>query len=239
VVIIIPTYNESLVITETIEVVFSALNSVANNFDVHILIFDSASTDNTQELVKSMQMNTPKLHLQTEKHKSGLGSAYLQAMRYALVHLSADIVVEYDADLSHKPEYLAPMLNLIQDCDVVVGSRYIPGGTIPDNWGWHRKILSKWGNFLIRNVLKMPYSDLTSGFRMIRKYALKTALPAQFISAQFAYKIELYWHLHHNDFKIKEYPIHFIDRTKGESKLPKGSIVDSLSVLYMLLIKSR
>ncbi len=239
VVVIIPTYNESMVITETIQLVFDETSSIMNEFDVHILIFDSASTDNTQEIIKSLQLKYTHLHLQTESQKTGLGSAYHQAMNHAVHVLGADIVVEFDADLSHQPQYLVPMLKLIKSCDVVVGSRYIEGGGIPDNWGWQRKALSKFGNILIKNVLKVPYFDLTSGFRMVRRNALVKALPNQFISSQFAYKIELYWHLYHQGAHIFEYPIQFIDRTQGESKLPKGSVVDSLKVLFELAKKSQ
>jgi dolichol-phosphate mannosyltransferase len=219
--------------------VFDETFSTINEFDLHILIFDSASSDNTVATVKSLQLKYTHLHLQTESQKTGLGSAYHQAMNYALDVLDANIVVEFDADLSHQPKYLARMLELIKSYDVVVGSRYIEGGGIPDNWGWKRKALSKFGNILIQKILKMPYCDVTSGFRMIRRHALIKALPNQFISAQFAYKIELYWRLYQQGFKIIEFPIEFVDRTQGYSKLPRGSIVDSLRVVMKLADKKQ
>ena len=151
VVIIIPTYNESLVIEETIHQVFKATST--STLSVHVLVFDSCSTDNTQDIVSNLQEIYPQLHLITEPQKTGLGSAYLQAMRYALTHLGADFIVEFDADLSHQPQYLLPIIEKMHTHDVVVASRYVKGGSIPQNWGWHRKLLSKLGNIVARIVL--------------------------------------------------------------------------------------
>lgn len=235
VVVIIPTYNESLVIEETIHQVFKATSSPEYSF--HILIFDSCSTDSTQEVVSRLQEQYSQLHLITEPKKTGLGSAYLQAMRYALNNLGADIVVEFDADLSHQPCYLLPMVEAMRDHDVVVGSRYVKGGSIPKNWGWHRKFLSQVGNIVARTLLSPKYKDFTSGFRATHYLALNKALPEQFISNHYAYKLELLWTLHKTKAKITEYPIAFVDRVQGESKLPANSIFDSLRVLALLRFK--
>ena len=232
VVVIIPTYNESLVIETTIHQVFKVLST--NNMIAHILVFDSCSTDNTQELVLGLKATYPYLHLQTEPQKTGLGSAYLQAMRYALNELGADVVVEFDADLSHQPCYLPAMIEQLRDHDVVVGSRYVKGGSIPDNWGWHRKILSVLGNWIARCALTLKYKDFTSGFRVSHQLMLNKVLPKKFISNNYAYKLELLWLLHKAKAKIAEYPIDFIDREQGLSKLPANSIVDSLRVLATL-----
>ena len=233
VVIIIPTYNEASVIEETLFQVFQATASITT-MDVHVLVFDSNSTDNTQQLVASLQTANKQLHLQTEPKKSGLGSAYLQAMRYALTTLSADIVMEFDADLSHQPQYIAPMLEKMTTHDVVVGSRYVPGGSIPNQWGWNRKLLSVLGNYVARFILTSKYKDFTSGFRATHRRALEKALPEKFLSNQYAYKIQLLWLLHQNKARICEHPIAFIDRQKGISKLPANSILDSLRVLFSL-----
>lgn len=233
VVIIIPTYHEALTIEETIRQVFQATDNVQNK-DIHILVFDSASTDDTQRIILSLQASYPNLHLKTEAKKSGLGSAYLQAMRYALVELEADIVVEFDADLSHQPIYIAPMLEKIAISDVVLGSRYVRDGQIPSDWGWHRKLLSVLGNYIARFILTAKYKDFTTGFRATRREALLNVLPEKFISDHFAYKLELLWLLHKNKCKIFEHPIIFVDRKKGQSKLPTNSIIDSLKVLFTL-----
>ena len=233
VVIIIPTYNESLVIEGTLSAVFEATKCITD-MDIHVLVFDSCSTDNTQQFVANLQKSNSHLHLKTELKKSGLGSAYLQAMRYALTDLSADVVMEFDADLSHQPKYIAPMLEKMKTHDVVVGSRYVKGGSIPKEWGWHRKLLSVLGNYVARFILTSKYKDFTSGFRATHRRVLENALPDKFLSNQYAYKIQLLWLLHNNKARINEEPIEFIDRQQGLSKLPANSILDSLSVLFQL-----
>lgn len=233
VVVIIPTYNEASVIEETINQIFNATHLI-KNFDVHILIFDSASTDDTQQIVTSLIHTHPKLHLQCEFEKSGLGSAYLQAMNYALTEMNADIIFEFDADLSHQPKYIAPMLDMIKNCDCVVGSRYVKGGSIPKNWALHRKLFSVLGNYIARSVLTPKYKDFTSGFRATRRQFLQRILPSRFLSNQYAYKLQLLWLLHKGNAQIREYPIEFIDREKGISKLPRNSILDSLKVIFTL-----
>jgi len=233
VVIIIPTYNEAVVIQQTISEIFQATKSI-QQIDLHILIFDSHSTDGTPNIIKQLQQQNNHLHLQEEQTKSGLGSAYLQAMHYALQTMAADIIVEFDADLSHQPKYLVPMLEKIKHYDVVMGSRYIKDGSIPADWGSHRKFLSILGNFTARLALTLKYKDFTSGFRATRRAILSKVLPNQFISSQYAYKIELLWRLHQHKARILEYPIAFIDRQKGQSKLPANSIHDALRVLFIL-----
>jgi len=233
VVIIIPTYNEADVIGETI-LALADIRAMIHDFDLDVLIFDSASKDTTQAVVTELQAQFTWLHLQKESHKSGLGSAYMQAMQYALATLSADIVVEFDADLSHQPKYLLPMLERIKTHDVVLGSRYVPEGSIPKDWGWRRKIISILGNQVARLILTTQYKDFTSGFRMTRRAMLQEVLGEQFISNHYAYKLQLLWRLHQCQATICEYPIVFVDRVKGQSKLPANSIIDSLRVLLIL-----
>lgn len=239
VVVIIPTYNEAEGIAATLSAVFDA-TEVTPGYDVHVLVFDSQSTDATQAIVKQLQHTNDHLHCQTEPQKTGLGSAYWQAMHYALSALSADIVIEFDADLSHQPHYLPPMLACLKSADVVVGSRYVSGGAIPSNWGWNRRWLSALGNFTARAILTPRYKDFTSGFRATRRAFLLKALPKRFLSAQYAYKLELFWRLHRIKARIVEIPITFVDRETGVSKLPANSIMDSLYVLAALrLIDSK
>lgn len=234
VLIIIPTYNEALVIAQTVHQVFAATQALPN-FVIEILIFDSASTDETQAIVRDlMPQYDGRLHLQVEPNKTGLGSAYIQAMTYALQVLNADILIEFDADLSHQPEYLAPILMLLTNSDVVIGSRYVTGGQIPSNWGLHRKFLSVLGNQVARWILTRKYRDFTSGFRATRREALLQILPDNFLSNHYAYKLHLLWLLHQNNARILEFPIHFVDRQYGESKLPANSIKDALRVIFTL-----
>lgn len=236
VIIIIPTFNEALVIEDTLHQVFQETATIASK-EIQVLVFDSNSTDQTQTIVTRLQATYSNLHLKNENQKSGLGSAYRQAMQIALDELSADIVIEFDADLSHQPKYIAPMLEKMNKYDVVMGSRYVQGGSIPKDWGWHRKLLSRVGNWVARLILTPKYSDFTSGFRATRKQVLIRALPQQFLSNGYAYKIQLLWSFHKNKDRVCEYPIVFVDRKKGQSKLPANSILESLRVLFILRIR--
>ncbi|OGV32662.1 MAG: hypothetical protein A3E88_06135 [Legionellales bacterium RIFCSPHIGHO2_12_FULL_35_11] len=233
VVIIVPTYNEFLVIKDTLTQLIAVTTKICD-YDVHILVFDSMSTDGTQEVVKKLQRDAANLHLQCEPFKSGLGSAYLQAMQYALSFLEADIVFEFDADLSHQPKYIQPMLEKIKICDVVVGSRYVKHGSVPKNWALYRKLLSAIGNYIARIILTPKYKDFTSGLRATRSQYLAIILNEKFLSNGYAYKLQLLWLLHIKSARICEYPIEFLDREQGDSKLPKNSILDSLKVIFCL-----
>lgn len=206
VVVIIPTYNEAEVIEETI-MSLAEIRAEVSDFELNVLIFDSASTDTTASIVRHLQTSFSWLFLQTEPKKSGLGSAYWQAMQYALKTLNADIVVEFDADLSHQPKYIPPMLNYMKSHDVVVGSRYVREGQIPKDWGWHRKLISVLGNYMARAVLTRRYKDFTSGFRFTRSSFLEQILQEKFLSNHYAYKLHLLWLLHKQQAKIHEYPI--------------------------------
>lgn len=233
VVVIIPTYNEAEVIEETI-LQLAAIRDIAVDFDVHVLVFDSASTDNTKQIVERLRSNHHWLHLQMEPQKSGLGSAYWQAMCFAIQDMQADIIIEFDADLSHQPKYIPPMLEKIKSHDVVLGSRYVRGGQIPKDWGVHRKIISVLGNYVARAVLTPRYKDFTSGFRLTRRSFMEHILKEKFISDHYAYKLHLLWQLHRKKARVCEFPIVFVDRAKGYSKLPTNSIFDSLRVIGRL-----
>lgn len=236
VVVIIPTYNEEAVIGDTIAALADVVNESMScgKYLIDVLVFDSASNDDTQKVIINLQKKYSWLYLRTEMLKTGLGSAYWQAMNYALQYMGADIVIEFDADLSHQPKYILPMLDELRNCDVVLGSRYVKYGSIPDDWGWHRKFISIFGNQIARFFLTRKYKDFTSGFRITRKNVLQKVVHDKFISNHYAYKLQLLWLLHQNKAKIYEYPIDFIDRTKGKSKLPANSINDSLRVILLL-----
>jgi dolichol-phosphate mannosyltransferase len=236
VIIIIPSYNEEENIANTLNAILMETESL-EDFNVEILVFDSQSTDNTANIVRTFT-NKGRVHFVEEPQKSGLGSAYLQAMRYAIDTLFADIVFEFDADGSHQPKYIPPMLQLLKNHDVVVGSRYIAGGGIPHDWRFYRKFLSMIGNWIARLFLTNRYKDLTSGFRATRTNILKKILPEKFLTVHYAYKLHLYWLLIEARAKIIEFPIVFLERTKGNSKLPKNSISDTLRVLFTLRFSS-
>ncbi|NNM58581.1 MAG: polyprenol monophosphomannose synthase [Legionellales bacterium] len=233
-IIIIPTYDEEAMIAVTIQALQENIAKI-NGFDISILVFDSHSRDNTVNIIKQLQQHYSNLYLQTEAEKSGLGSAYIQAMQYAMTELKADVVIEYDADGSHQPHYLAPMLALLNEgYDVVLASRYLKDGGLPDNWNWYRKGLSIAGNWVARLFLTTKYTDFTSGFRITRTSCLKKIDLTQLLSKEYAYKIHLLWGLHQQEANIVEYPIIFVDRLKGYSKFPRNNILDSLRVVIIL-----
>lgn len=238
VVIVIPTYNEKENIEETLKGLEAEIKKVPRH-QVEILVFDSNSPDGTAELVKKLAEKHPNIHVGQEREKSGLGGAYIQAMKYAMEQMKADVVFEYDADGSHLPKYILPMIKeLEKGADVVVGSRYIPGGKMPDDWGFNRKLVSYLGNFIARAVLFTPqYHDMTSGFRGTKTKYLKQVDLDSLLSKQFAYKLHVYYALHKLGAKIVEYPIEFVDRSKGKSKFPRNNIRDSLRVVFTLRLR--
>lgn len=236
VIIIIPTYNEAKTIGQTITELEKTFTTIdVAKYEMHILIFDSNSPDRTAKIVKQLQSQYQNLHLATEKQKSGLGSAYIKAITYAIDELDADIIFEFDADGSHQPKYLTLMMNeFTKGADVVVGSRYIKGGRIPKNWSLDRKILSYGGNLIARLFLTRKYKDFTSGFRGTRTSFLKKIPYQKLFSKNYAYKLHLFWMLHKAKARIVEYPIEFIDRKIGYSKFPKNNVYESLKVVILL-----
>jgi glycosyltransferase involved in cell wall biosynthesis len=232
--IIIPTHNEAENIKETIEALNIVRAQLVNNKNLSVLIFDSASTDSTVSIIQDLCFKYEWLSLTQESKKTGLGSAYYQAMKYAISYLKVDVVIEFDADLSHQPKYIANMLDLIDAHDVVIGSRYVAEGKIPSSWALYRKAISYFGNWLTRLVLTSKYKDFTSGFRATRVEILKQVIQEPFITQNYGYKLDLLWRLHLINANIIEFPIEFIDREKGKSKLPQNSIIESLIVILKL-----
>jgi len=239
IIIIIPTYNEKANIANTIDNLETIFKKISSKHQMSILVIDDSSPDGTGDIVKAKGKQYGNIELLPNKEKKGLGAAYIKAMKYAMEKLNADVVFEYDADGSHKPEYIPGMVEtLAKGADVVVGSRYVPGGSMPDDWGIHRKLISYFGNFTARSVLwTWQYKDMTSGFRGTKTKFLKKVNLDNLLSKQFAYKIHLYYALHKLGAKIKEYPIAFIDRSKGKSKFPRNNIIDSLRVVFTLRFK--
>lgn len=232
--IIIPTHNEAESIEKTIHALELMFEDILD-YEMSILVFDSASTDRTPTILKQLQNQYSNVSIQSEATKTGLGSAYIQAMSYAMDHLKADILFEFDADGSHQPRFIPKMLEkLEQGYDVVIGSRYIRGGSIAVNWPWYRQFISLAGNWIARLFLSARYKDFTSGFRATKTTALSNIDLNTLLSKQYAYKIHLFWALHRSGAKIAEYPIEFIDRENGYSKFPKNNICESLIVILKL-----
>lgn len=234
-IVIIPTYNER----ENIQKVVPALETVFNSvkdWQMSILVVDDNSPDKTADAVKDLAQKYPNVHLLINQHKSGLGGAYLKGMAKAFGDLGADIVFEFDADMSHDPNRLPQFLTKIDEgYDLVIGSRYIPGGGIPSNWGLHRKFLSVVGNLVIMLVLgDFRIHDWTSGYRAITRKVYE-AVHTELQSEQFSSYTFQTGFLHktvRKGFKVAEVPFKFVDREIGESKLGFESVKNTFSYIF-------
>lgn len=227
VVLIIPTFNERGNIGRLIDELQAIFPSLPH--DMHILVVDDNSPDGTVEVVRERQSRSTNLHL-LEGKKQGLGAAYIRGMRHALGHLKADAVFEMDADFSHKPSDVPRLLSALErGADFVIGSRYVPGGSIPQEWGLHRRINSRFGNLVARYVAGMyRIHDCTAGFRAIRGDVLRRMDFGDFRVQGYAFQIALLHTAFIGGAKIVELPVEFIDRTVGESKLGLKDIVEFL-----------
>lgn len=234
-VIIIPTYNERENIQKVVPIVLKVASTVSN-WNIEILVVDDSSPDNTAEAVRLLAKKYSSVHLLLNKTKSGLGGAYLKGMAEAFGKYKADIIFEFDADLSHDPKRIPAFLEKIdQGYDMVLGSRYIKGGSIPENWGWHRKFLSVVGNLTIMIILtNFSIRDWTGGYRAISKAVYQkvhTELQSELFSG-YTFQIGFLHKAVRAGFKITEVPFNFNDRTIGESKLGPEYLKNTL--LYIL-----
>lgn len=218
-VVVIPTYNEEGNMKKVVEGVFESTRDLPN-WNVEILIVDSNSTDNTGETVKELQKKNPKIHLLSTK-KEGLGKAYLDGFQYAIDTLKAYLIFEMDADLSHEPKELPKLIKQIEKgSDFVIGSRYIKGGSIPKNWGIHRKIFSTLGNMIIRyGFMNLKITDWTGGYRAIKAWIIKDSMSHTKHYSGYVFQIALLDYAIKNKANIAEIPIHFKERSYGISKI--------------------
>lgn len=233
IVIVLPTYNEKDNIRSIIDEIFHETANLSH--DLHVLVVDDNSPDGTGKIVEDIITSNPKVHL-LRGEKQGLGSAYIRGFKMAMEKLDPDVIFEMDADGSHPPKYIAPMVKAIEDgADVAVGTRYIKGGSIPKDWGFIRKLLSGFGNFVARFVLLTPqYHDMTTGFRATRTDTLRKINLEGLLSKRFAYKIHLFHALHMQKAKIVEVPFDFIDREQGASKMITNDMIDALRVILTI-----
>lgn len=230
--IIIPTYNEIENIEFIIEAVFSTPVAVA------ILVVDDESPDGTGQKVLSLMERFPKrLFLESRSNRTGLGSAYVHGFQWALRRNYA-YIFEMDADFSHNPKEIQPMLALLEkEADLVVGSRYIKGVNVV-NWPLSRILLSYFASLYVRLITGMPIKDATAGFVGYRSEVLKAIEIDQVKFIGYAFQIELKYKAWLKKFKLIEHPIVFTNRVKGKSKMNGSIIWEALyGVLFLRLFK--
>jgi len=214
--VVLPTYDEADNVIEMSRQVLS------QDPQIEILVVDDNSPDGTGDLVEDAGREEPRLHLLRRPGKMGLGTAYLAGFRYGLDH-GYDCVITMDCDFSHNPKYLPAMIAAMADNDLVIGSRYVPGGGV-ENWPAHRRALSKFANFYARILLGIPTRDCTAGFRCYRRRVLETVEPFQIRSSGYSFLEEMAWRVHRCGFKIGEIPILFEQRKAGSSKIDSSEI---------------
>lgn len=215
-VIVIPTYQE----IGNIERIIFALEQVIPS--AHIIVVDDSSIDGTPEAVEALQKNRPRLHLLRRTGAKNFAQSYVEGFLHAFT-LGAEAVIQMDADFSHDPAMAPMLLQTLETCDMVVGSRYIRGGATL-NWSRWRRALSYWGNRYAKACTKNPLQDLTSGFVAWRAQTLKKILSVPIELNGYAFQIELKCRAHISGGCIREIPIIFRERLLGKSKM-SGAVV--------------
>jgi dolichol-phosphate mannosyltransferase len=216
VLVVIPTYNERDNIGKIVKRLHTALP------DVHVLVVDDGSPDGTGQLADEMAAADERVHVMHRTEKAGLGAAYVAGFHWALER-DYGVVCEMDADGSHAPEQLHRLLDALPQADLVLGSRWVPGGEVV-NWPAQRKFLSLGGSLYSRLALGANIRDMTGGYRAFRADTLRKLNLASVASAGYCFQIDLLWRTLELGFRVREVPITFQEREFGESKM-SGNIV--------------
>ena len=227
--VVLPTYNEA----ENIENVVSRVHSVVT---CDILIVDDGSTDGTIEIIKRLNSKNPKVFLSLRKSKNGLGDAYRHAYTWAIEN-GYELLIQCDADGSHEIEKIPDMYEeYLSGSDLVVGSRYIPGGNV-EGWSPSRILISKMGNLYAKLVLRLPVKDLTAGFRLYRIDALRNINYQNAVAKGYSFQIQMTYLF--RKLKISEVPITFVDRVFGSSKMNTKIAVEAIWQIPFIRFKSK
>jgi len=226
--IVIPTYNERDNLPTLLQIIYKEVE------DIHILIVDDNSPDGTGQLVKELIQDQYKdrLFLLERAGKLGLGTAYIAGFKWALARPYTHIF-EMDADFSHNPKYLKPFIKAAENCDLVLGSRYINGGGVT-NWSLIRRIISRGGSLYSRIILGLPFMDLTGGFKCFRREVLEKINLDDVRSNGYSFQIELTYRTFLRNFRIKEVPIIFEERAAGKSKMSKNIFLEAIIMVWKL-----
>jgi dolichol-phosphate mannosyltransferase len=228
-VVCLPTYNEH----ENLEPMLRALGEVLGPDD-RVLVIDDNSPDGTGELADRLAAETETVEVLHRPRKEGLGPAYLAGFRRAL-ELGAELVVEIDCDFSHDPADVPRLLEAAGDADLVLGSRYVPGGSVED-WGAVRRAVSSGGSSYARLVLGVPVRDLTGGFKCFRRAVLEAIDLDAIHSRGYAFQIELTYRALRRGFRVREIPIRFVDREVGGSKMSRTIVLEAIWKVPLLRV---
>jgi dolichol-phosphate mannosyltransferase len=232
--VIIPTYSEK----ENLPKIVDRLLALPIE-DLRILIIDDNSPDGTGKLADELaKTHSGQMSVMHRSGKLGLGTAYISGFK-ELLKTNVQYIAQMDADFSHPPEKLVEFLTAIKDADVVFGSRYIPGGSLDEDWPAWRKFLSRFGNEYSRAILRVPVKDLTGGFRLWKREVL-SALPLDAVKATgYVFQVEMAYVTHLLGFHITEVPIYFAERIYGQSKMNLSIQVEAALRVWQLLGRYR
>lgn len=229
---VVPTYNEA----DNIEWIIGRLRSAQPDLDV--MVVDDNSPDGTGKLVETLAANDPQVQVVHRTEKAGLGAAYRNGFRVALDQ-GYDVIGEMDADGSHQPEQLQALLDaLASGADLVIGSRWVPGGSIV-NWPRSREFLSRGGNIYVRLLLGLKVKDATAGFRLFRRQTLEAIDIDTVTSTGYVFQTDMAYRTDQQGLKIVEVPIEFVERERGDSKMSKSVATESLKLITRWGISER
>lgn len=224
--VIIPTYNE----IDNMKSLLPILMGLEPSFDV--LVVDDNSPDKTSDFVTEFSKQNPRVKLLLRQQKNGLGQAYIAGFKWG-IEKGYDAVVEMDADFSHRPEDLVKILKALDSENVVIGSRYVPGGETV-NWGLIRKMISRGGGIYSRMILGYPVQDWTGGFNGWRIQVLKDIGLDSIRSNGYSFQIELKYKAQKRGYKVKEVPIVFEDRRVGQSKMSLKIVLEAFYKVWLI-----
>jgi len=232
--VVIPTYNEA----ENLPLMANSLFKLAID-NLNLLIIDDNSPDGTGEIAESLKDKFPtRVSVLHREGKQGLGTAYLQGFDHCLKK-GAEAIVQMDADFSHNPGIVTSLLEQLKEYDLVIGSRYVTGGSLDDNWAAWRKSLSSFGNIYARWILRLPIKDVTGGFRAWRRETLLGIPLARVKSQGYAFQVEMAYIAYALGYRIREIPIYFAERERGDSKMSLGIQAEAAKRVWSILYEYR
>jgi len=231
VVMCIPTYNEA----DNLAWIVGRLRSAQP--DVHVLVVDDGSPDGTGKIADELAAGDDHVHVLHRTEKGGLGAAYRHGFRVALEH-GYDVIGEMDADGSHQPEQLSRLLEALREADLVIGARWIPGGSVV-NWPRRREALSRGGNLYVRLLLGIGIHDATAGFRVFRRAALEQIDLDTVQSTGYVFQTDMVVRCLRRGLRVREVPIEFIERERGDSKMSGQVATESLKRITVWGLRER